>query len=140
MTQAAYFASRYVIVPIKPEFMATIGLPLLARSLQDFRLENENHEIEIAGLVFNHSSSYSAGPEGQQAIEDVTKVVAEEGWHIFENQVRYSSHVRKIGARAHAAVADELRPRRRGKGIAALGRTRCSIRSELRWEPRRDPR
>jgi chromosome partitioning protein len=95
LTDAAYFASRYLIVPIKPEFMATIGLPLLARSLQEFRLENEDHEIEIAGLVFNHSSSYSAGPEGQQSIEEVTKIAAEQGWHIFENQVRYSASYAK---------------------------------------------
>ncbi len=52
LTDAAYFASRYVIVPVKPEFMATIGLPLLARSLQEFQIENDDHEIEIAGLVF----------------------------------------------------------------------------------------
>jgi chromosome partitioning protein len=95
LTDAAYFASRYLIVPIKPEFMATIGLPLLARSLQEFRLENEDHEIEIAGLVFNHSSSYSAGPEGQQSINEVTKVATEQGWHIFENQVRYSASYAK---------------------------------------------
>ena len=37
LTDAAYFASRYVIVPVKPEFMATIGLPLLARSIQEFQ-------------------------------------------------------------------------------------------------------
>ena len=30
LTDAAYFASRYVLVPVKPEFLATIGLPLLA--------------------------------------------------------------------------------------------------------------
>ena len=95
LTDAAYFASRYIIVPIKPEFMATIGLPLLARSLQEFRIENEDHEIEIAGLVFNHSSSYSAGPEGRQSIEDVTKVAAENGWHICENQIRYSASYAK---------------------------------------------
>jgi chromosome partitioning protein len=95
LTDAAYFASRYIIVPIKPEFMATIGLPLLARSLQEFRLENEDHEIEIAGLVFNHSSSYSAGPEGQQSIRDVTEVATEQGWHICENQVRYSASYAK---------------------------------------------
>jgi chromosome partitioning protein len=46
-------------------------------------------------LVFNHSSTYSAGPEGQQAIADVTKVAAEEGWHIFENQVKYSASYAK---------------------------------------------
>ena len=95
LTDAAYFASRYIIVPIKPEFMATIGLPLLARSVEEFRLENEDHEIEIAGLVFNHSSSYSAGPEGQQSIRDVSKIAAEQGWHICENQVRYSASYAK---------------------------------------------
>jgi chromosome partitioning protein len=95
LTDAAYFASRYVIVPIKPEFMATIGLPLLARSLEEFRLENEDHEIEIAGLVFNHSSSYSAGPEGLQSIRDVSKIASEQGWHICENQVRYSASYAK---------------------------------------------
>lgn len=95
LTDAAYFASRYILVPIKPEFMATIGLPLLARSLQDFRAENPEHEVEIAGLVFNHSSSYSAGPEGQQSIEDVTKIASDEGWYICENQVRYSASYAK---------------------------------------------
>lgn len=95
LTDAAYFASRYVIVPIKPEFMATIGLPLLARSLYEFRLENEDHEIEISGLAFNHSSSYSAGPEGQQSIEDVTAEANKHGWHIFENQIRYSASYAK---------------------------------------------
>lgn len=95
LTDAAYFASRYIIVPIKPEFLATIGLPLLARSLQEFRLKNEDHEIEIAGLAFNHSSSYSSGPEGQQSIEDVTSEAQNHGWHIFENQVRYSASYAK---------------------------------------------
>ncbi len=75
--------------------MATIGLPLLARSVQDFQVENEDHEIEIAGLVFNHSSSYSSGPEGQQSIKDVTKVASEHGWNICENQVRYSASYAK---------------------------------------------
>ena len=32
-TQTAYHASRYVLVPVKPEFLATIGFPLLSRSL-----------------------------------------------------------------------------------------------------------
>lgn len=95
LTDAAYFASRYAVVPIKPEFMATIGLPLLARSLQEFKIENEDHEIEIAGLVFNHSSSYSSGPEGQQSINDVSKVAKENGWRICENQVRYSASYAK---------------------------------------------
>jgi chromosome partitioning protein len=95
LTDAAYFASRYLIVPIKPEFMATIGLPLLARSLREFQLENDDHEVEIAGLVFNHSSSYSSGPEGQRSIKEVTDFAAEEGWYVCENQMRYSASYAK---------------------------------------------
>jgi cellulose biosynthesis protein BcsQ len=37
LTEAAYHASGYVLVPVKPEFLATIGLPLLARSIQEFK-------------------------------------------------------------------------------------------------------
>src|ERR1700735_1187567 len=95
LTDAAYFASRHVIVPIKPEFMATIGLPLLAGSLSEFQLENEDHEIDIAGLVFNHSSAYSAGPEGQQSIKEVTDFAASQNWHICENQMKYSASYAK---------------------------------------------
>ena len=91
LTDAAYFASRYMIVPIKPEFMATIGLPLLARSLKEFRLENEDHKVEIAGLVFNHSSSYSSSPENWQSIKDISKFAKENNWYICENQVIYSA-------------------------------------------------
>ena len=91
LTDAAYFASRYVIVPVKPEFMATIGLPLLARSIQEFQAENEDHDVEIAGLVFNSSSSYSTGPEGRRSVKEVQKEAKKQGWHIFKNRVEYSA-------------------------------------------------
>ena len=91
LTEAAYHASRYVIVPIKPEFMATIGLPLLARSLREFQTENDDHEIEISGLLFNHSSTYSQGPEGQQSIREVRSEAKKHGWHIFQTQIGYSA-------------------------------------------------
>ena len=91
LTDAAYFASRYVIVPMKPEFLATIGLPLLARSLQEFRIENDDHEIDIAGLVFNHSSYYSDGPEAQNSITEVQSAAREYGWHVFRNRIRHSA-------------------------------------------------
>lgn len=134
LTDAAYFASRYVIVPIKPEFMATIGLPLLARSLHEFQLENDDHEIEIAGLVFNHSSTYSSGPEGQQSIGEVTKFAGEAGWYVCENQMRYSatyakaaregtplaqtSHARSPVINSFAKLKDEI--------FSILGLTRVS--------------
>lgn len=95
LTDAAYFASGFIIVPIKPEFLATIGLPLLARSIKEFKSKNSAQSIKIAGLVFNHSSSYSSGPEGQQSIKEVSKEAKQHGWHICENQVRYSASYAK---------------------------------------------
>lgn len=64
LTEAAYHASRHVLVPVKPEFLATIGLPLLARSIRDFKYENSDHALDICGIVFNHSSAYAEGPAG----------------------------------------------------------------------------
>ncbi len=95
LTDAAYFASRYLLVPVKPEFMAAIGLPLLARSLSAFRAENEDHQLDICGIVFNHSSSYTSGPEGHAAVREVTTKANEEKWPIFENHVLYSASYAK---------------------------------------------
>jgi len=113
LTDAAYFASRYVFIPIKPEFMATIGLPLLASSLEKFRAENEDHTIEILGIGFNHSSDYSVGPEASKSISDVKKFAAgtTRGWRVFENHIRYSRSYAKaaregatIGSTSHVRV------------------------------------
>lgn len=90
LTDAAYYASRYVLVPVKPEFLATIGLPLLARSVREFTEENTDHQLDICGIVFNHSSSYSKGPEGETAEREVRTEAAKHGWHVFETHVRYS--------------------------------------------------
>lgn len=95
LTDAAYQASRYILVPIKPEFMATIGLPLLARSLEEFKIENRDHEIDICGLVFNHSSSYSSGPESRRSISVVKKLAGEYGWPVFRNRIKYSASYAK---------------------------------------------
>lgn len=90
LTDVAYFASRYVVVPVKPEFMATIGLPLLARSIREFGLENEDHELEIAGLVLNDQSEYANNSEKIRAIQEVRDVADEHDWRIFDYQIPYS--------------------------------------------------
>ena len=50
-TQAAYHASRYVLVPVKPEYFATIGFPLLNESLSKFKKDNPSHQIDVIGVV-----------------------------------------------------------------------------------------
>lgn len=117
LTQAAYHASRYVLVPVKPEFLATIGLPLLARSLRDFKSENSDHEIEVCGIVFNRSSTYFQGPEAEKAIKQVKEEARKNKWNVFETEIRYSASYAKAAREgadigrtsyAHAPVIKEF--------------------------------
>jgi len=102
LTEAAYHASRFALVPVKPEFLATIGLPLLARSILEFKYENGDHALDICGIVFNHSSSYSEGPEGEKSIKEVQAEARKNAWPVFETHVRYS--------RSYAKAAREGTP------------------------------
>jgi chromosome partitioning protein len=119
LTDAAYFASRYVLIPIKPEYMATIGLPLLARSLDAFKKENDDHKIDICGIVFNHSSSYTSGPETKQSTKEVREFAKDEGWKVFASEVSYS--------RSYAKSAREGMPV--GRTSHVRGTTRSSFRT-----------
>ena len=62
-TRAAYHASRYILVPVRPEYFATVGFPLLAESLDSFRAENPSHYIEVIGVVVNNGF-YDGGNDG----------------------------------------------------------------------------
>jgi chromosome partitioning protein len=95
LTEAAYFASRFLLVPVKPEFMATIGLPLLHSSIEEFKMENADHELDLCGIVFNHSATYSSGPEGHTSINDVIKESKKRGWKVFTNHIQYSASYAK---------------------------------------------
>ncbi len=58
-------------------------------------MENSDHRLNICGIVFNHSSSYSAGPEGRTSVRDVTDVAKSEGWAVYQNRVDYSASYAK---------------------------------------------
>ncbi len=89
-TQTAYHASRYVLVPVKPEFLATIGFPLLGRSLKTF--SNMNHDIEVIGVVINDTSDYQAypTPEKRQALDEIHEEARKNEWYVFDNGLKYS--------------------------------------------------
>jgi chromosome partitioning protein len=96
LTTAAYLASDYVLVPVKPEYLSTIGLPLLANSMRDFQEQHENHSLEVAGIVFNATEGYS--PEETKSKAEVKRVAHEYGWHVFESEITKSKSYPK-GAR-----------------------------------------
>lgn len=93
LTRSAYHASRYVLVPVRPEYFATIGFPLLHRSLQDFRKGNPGHELDVLGIVINNATydgGNFGGPEKAQAMTDIRDEAAQHSWRIFDNQIGFS--------------------------------------------------
>lgn len=96
LTTAAYLSSDWLLVPVKPEYLSTIGLPLLVNSMEDFKDDYENSDLQLAGVVFNAASDYL--PEEALAKDTVRKIAKKNKWHVFENEVNYSRSYPK-GAR-----------------------------------------
>jgi len=90
LTTAAYLSSRYVVVPVRPEFLATIGLPLLARSLEEFKLMHQNQTLEMAGIIFNGMRRTNMPPEQSQSKMNVKNLAGEFGWHVFKEVAHHS--------------------------------------------------
>ena len=89
LTTAAYMASDYLVVPVRPEYLSIIGLPLLIRSLGDHRkaFKNEPHP-KLAGIIFNDSeSSKNEHERSRRTVENVAK---RQKWHIFQAQISHS--------------------------------------------------
>jgi chromosome partitioning protein len=90
LTDAAYHCSRYVLVPIRAEFLASIGFPLLNRTIQAFRDRHEDSKLEVCGLVFNDYQRGGAKREHKIAREDVEAKAKQYGWHVFESDIPHS--------------------------------------------------
>jgi chromosome partitioning protein len=103
LTTAAYLSSGYIVVPVKPEFLATIGLPLLARSLHEHQLSREDQKIDLAGIVFNDSDAQHVKPEHRRSRRDVKATAAEHKWPVFDNEARHSDSYAR-GSRAGTPI------------------------------------
>lgn len=99
LTHAAYHASSMVLVPVKPEYFATIGFPLLRDSLADFKKRNRAHDINVAGVVINngfYDGGNDGGPEKERAILEIRKEAKANGWNIYKNEIPFSRGFPKI--------------------------------------------
>jgi len=99
LTTAAYHACGLVLVPVKPEYFATIGFPLLQESLVNFRNQNRGHRIDVCGVVINNAfydGGNDGGPEKAASITDIQTQAAANHWPIFVNQLPHSRGFPKI--------------------------------------------
>jgi len=103
LTTAAYLSSRYICVPVKPEFLATIGLPLLARSLEEFRLMHQDHEVDMAGIIFNNQRRRYLPREQRDSRTEVQTLARRYRWPVFENAAHHSDSY-PTGSRASTPI------------------------------------
>ena len=99
LTTAAYHASGLVLVPVKPEYFATVGFPLLRQSLDNFRNQNRGHHITVAGVVVNNAfydGGNNGGPEKAQAMSEIRAESTKNGWHIYTNEIHFSRGFPKL--------------------------------------------
>ena len=97
LTTAAYLASDSVLVPVKPEFLSTIGLPLVLRSIEEFQNRHAEHVLQLVGIVFNSASS--SEKERVRSKKFVSELASKNEWYVFANEVSYSGSY-PAGARA----------------------------------------
>jgi chromosome partitioning protein len=79
-----------VVVPVRPEFLATIGLPLLARSLEEFKLMHQDQTLEMAGIIFNGMKRTGTPPEQIKSRQDVTQLASQYNWPVFGEVAHHS--------------------------------------------------
>ena len=88
LTTAAYRASDYILIPVRPTYLSTIGLPLLEQSLNDFVAQYPGEEPEVLGIVFNAIAGYS--PEEDLSKNSIQRIARTSGWPVFDAEVRHS--------------------------------------------------
>lgn len=88
ISEAAFFISDYVLIPIMPEYLCTIGLPLLYQSINMFNQKYYNNQVQILGAVINGEDGYI--PEGYDAIADIVKWCNTNQIPLFNSRILYS--------------------------------------------------
>ncbi|MEQ9413980.1 MAG: ParA family protein, partial [Cyclobacteriaceae bacterium] len=86
LTLSAYLASQYYLIPIKPDYLSSLGLPLLERGLAEYE-ETHGHSLELLGIVFtmvNHKANVS---------NEIMDEIQESDWDCFENASSHSTMV-----------------------------------------------
>ena len=84
LTTAAYLSTDQILIPVKPEFLSTIGLPLIRQSMAEFS-KLYKKPLNTASVCFNMCSNYS--PEETTSKSEVTGLANEFGWHVFEEEI-----------------------------------------------------
>lgn len=87
LTLAAYHAAEKIIVPVKPEYLSTIGLSLLVKSFTE-STKGLSRKPVLAGIVYTATEDYA--PEEIIAKREVESLAKENQWRVFKEAMPFS--------------------------------------------------
>lgn len=124
LTLSAFAASEYVIIPVKPDFFCTFGLPQFFSTLDDFKQDlHDKHDVRPLGVVLSDVPRQMDGTT-RRAIRRVEKALEQSDSNVelldsrlshlkvFTKTLWQSSPVHQIsgrGTRGKTIAAQELR-------------------------------
>lgn len=83
-TLSAFYASNYYIMPVKPDFLSTLGINLFRNAIKEYN-EEFPHKIKCLGMIFTLAQVYTNhGSSKMEEIREKYKL------HIFNNYITNS--------------------------------------------------
>lgn len=87
LTLSAYLASTHNIIPVKPDFLSSLGLPLLERGLKEYE-DTYGHKLLPIGIVFTMVNNL-----GKLSQEVVNNIKSSGSRNIFTTKLTHSTEV-----------------------------------------------
>ena len=99
-TQAGYHASRYILVPVRPEFFTAIGFPLFLMKLSVISGARAGRDLsDVLGIAINNATYDGrnfGGPETLRALSEIMAQATKNGWPIFQDELGHSPLLPKM--------------------------------------------
>lgn len=113
-TLSAYLASDGYIIPIKPDHLSSVGLPLLERALRDYQ-DNFGHKVTRIGIVFVMVD------ERTNLMREIRRTLrgGRYGESVFENHLRQSTTIAEA-VRENVPIIDYARAKEHAEELRGI--------------------
>lgn len=94
-TEAAYMVSDYILIPVRPERLSSVGFPAIAESVRIFKQEYPNYNLDVLGLFLLRPTSSRWERYYNETKREAQDFADEQGWRFLDREISYSdSYVR----------------------------------------------
>ena len=95
VTEAAYMVANYILIPVRPERLSSVGFPAIAQSVRVFKQEYPNHNLDVLGLFLLRPTKSRWGRYYDKTKREAQEFTDKQGWRLLDSEISYSdSYVR----------------------------------------------